>query len=60
MKKETLARLFHDLRAPLARAQTYGKLIEDANPAELAELVPQLKKALADLSQLISAAEESA
>lgn len=58
MKNDDLARIFHDLRAPLARAQTYGKLIEDASPEELAELVPHLKRALGDLDALIRDAEE--
>lgn len=52
-------KFFHDLRAPLARAQTYGKLIQDASPEELAELVPLLNQALADLSALLAEAEAS-
>jgi signal transduction histidine kinase len=58
MKKDELAKLLHDLRAPLARAQTYAKLLDDANAAEHAELLPQLKRALTDLNALLSAAEE--
>jgi signal transduction histidine kinase len=47
------AKLLHDLRAPLARAQTYAKLLEDAKPEEAAELLPQLQRALDDLEKLL-------
>lgn len=47
----------HDLRAPLARAQTYAKLLEDAKPEEIDELLPQLRKALDDLERLLRDAE---
>ncbi|MGZ3651374.1 MAG: hypothetical protein ACXWR1_01700 [Bdellovibrionota bacterium] len=57
-KGAELAKLFHDLRAPLARAQTYSKLIEGASPAEMGELMPQLRKALDDLDALLRSAEE--
>ena len=50
---------FHDLRAPLARAQTYAKLLEGAKPEELVELLPQLRKALDELDSLLRAAELS-
>jgi hypothetical protein len=58
MMQDELARLFHDLRAPVARAQTYGKLLEGASPAELAELLPQLNRALQDITVLLDSAED--
>ncbi len=60
MKAAKIPQLLHDLRAPLARALTYSKLLEEARPEESAELLPPLRKALEDLERLLRAAEESA
>lgn len=58
MSDRELSQLFHDLRAPLARAQTYSKILSEAQPEEVPELLEPLRKALADLDQLIRQAEE--
>jgi signal transduction histidine kinase len=52
-------RLLHDLRSPLARAQTYAKLLEDAAAEEVAELLGHLRLALDDLEKLLRAAEQA-
>ncbi len=46
----------HDLRAPLARAKTYGKLLLDAKQDD--ELVRELLRALEDLDARLREAEE--
>lgn len=55
----TEARFLHDLRSPLARAQTYAKLLSDAGPDEAPELLRQLRLALDDLEMLLRQAEGS-
>ena len=57
MKEQELAKLMHDLRAPLARAQTYAKLLEGASTEEAAEMLPQLRKDLDDLDALLRDAQ---
>jgi hypothetical protein len=51
------ARFFHDVRAPLARAQTYAKLLDGAQPSEAAELLLALRTALDDLDARLREAE---
>jgi hypothetical protein len=51
------ARFYHDLRAPLVRAQSYAKLLAEASAEELNELVDQLQLALNELGQKIKEAE---
>jgi len=46
----------HDLRAPLARARTYAKLLEEEISAN--EILRHLQEALEDLDRRIRAAEE--
>lgn len=55
MKNE--ANFLHDLRAPLARARTYGKLLAEEVPENSAELMRELMLALDDLEARIRAAE---
>ncbi len=51
------AKFLHDLRAPLARARTYAKLLaEEAN--DESGLLPALLQALEDLEARIRLAEE--
>ena len=47
--------LLHDLRAPLARAKTYGKLMAELNnlPGEAKELLTLLQNALEDLDRIL-------
>ncbi len=59
MSANFTARFFHDLRAPLARALTFSKLLEEARPNEAAELLVSLQKSLEDLDQLLQNAEAS-
>lgn len=47
----------HDLRAPLARARTYGKLLQEDSTD--AELLKQLLLALEDLDERLKSAEEN-
>jgi len=47
---------FHDLRSPLARARTYGKLLLEEN--RNSELVTELLRALDELEDRLRAAEE--
>ncbi len=47
---------FHDLRAPLARARTYGKLLLEESRNN--ELVTELLRALDELEARIRAEEE--
>ncbi len=58
MKQKLPTHFFHDLRAPLARALTYSKLIEEARPEEAEELHLVLRKSLEELEALLQKAEE--
>ncbi|HEY8278151.1 MAG TPA: hypothetical protein VIH99_00920 [Bdellovibrionota bacterium] len=53
-----LARVLHDLHAPLARALSYYKLLEEADAEEARKLLPPLGKALHDLQTLLKKAED--
>lgn len=55
MKPEEKSKFLHDLRAPLARAQTYSKLLAESKID--AELLQKLQEALADLERMIRIAE---
>lgn len=55
---EALAKIFHDLRSPLARALTYSKLLAEATEAERAEIHSALQKSLDDLDKLLRSLEE--
>ncbi len=54
---KTDARLLHDLRAPLARAQTYAKLLAEDQPRD-ASLLEELLRALEELDRLLRNAEQ--
>ena len=51
-------RFLHDLRAPLARARAYAKLLREDCAGEQAELADQVLQALEDLEKLVRAAED--
>lgn len=51
-------RFLHDLRAPLARARAYSKLLREDCAGEQAELADQVLRALEDMEKLLRAAEE--
>lgn len=53
-------RLAHDLRAPLARARAYAKMLHEDCEGEQAELAHQVLSALEDLEKLLRAAEGEA
>lgn len=46
-------KLFHDLRAPLARAKTITKILLDENPED-EEYLPELLRSLEELDQKLS------
>lgn len=52
-------RFVHDLRAPLARAKTYGKLLAEelSREGDAMPLLLQLQAALEDLDMLLKQAE---
>ncbi len=52
------AKLLHDLRAPLARARTYAKLLEEEIADGELEYLRSLQIALEDLEARIRNAEE--
>jgi len=56
-EKNSRARLLHDLRAPLARATTYSKLLAEASPEESSELLLALQKSLSDMDELLRETE---
>ena len=49
--------LAHDLRAPLARARAYAKMLREDCDGEQAELAREVLQALEDLEKLLRAAE---
>lgn len=49
--------LAHDLRAPLARARAYTKMLREDCEGEQAELAREVLRALDDLEKLLRAAE---
>ena len=50
-------KLAHDLRAPLARARAYSKMLREDCEGEQAELAESVLQALEDLERLLRAAE---
>lgn len=56
MKDEAL--FLHELRSPLARARTYGKLLADEIAAESADTLSELLLALEEMEAKIRSAEE--
>ena len=58
MRYEVRDNFFHDLRAPLARARTYGKLLMENSDEERKDLTEALMQALDELERLLRQEEE--
>ncbi|AGC41923.1 sensor histidine kinase [Myxococcus stipitatus DSM 14675] len=52
-QKELLANVSHELRTPLARLGVTLDLVEDGNPDELAKRLPELRRDIGELQQLV-------
>ncbi|QSQ11412.1 sensor histidine kinase [Myxococcus landrumensis] len=52
-QKELLANVSHELRTPLARLGVTLDLVEDGNPDEMAKRLPELRRDIGELQQLV-------
>lgn len=52
-QKELLANVSHELRTPLARLGVTLDLVEDGHPDELAKRLPELRRDIGELQQLV-------
>ena len=59
MNEKEISRLLHDLRAPLVRARSYAKLMENSSAEDAKVYLLEVQKALDDLDTRLSALDFS-